>query len=68
MEAAVHALADGPERWPLAPESDAFPRRQQIRQLLYGKRRNVYRVLYTIHADRVSVLHVRHAARDFLKP
>lgn len=35
----------------------------EIRQLIYGRRRGQYRVLFAIHEDAVEVLHVRHGAR-----
>jgi hypothetical protein len=50
----------------VASESDEFP--VEIRQLLYGRRPGVYRVLFTIAADTVRVLHIRLSARDELKP
>jgi hypothetical protein len=36
--------------------------------MLVGRRRNVYRILYTIEGDVVTVHHIRRAARDWLKP
>lgn len=41
-----------------------FP--EQVRQLLYGKSRNRYRVLFTIRADMVYVLFVRHTSQALL--
>jgi toxin ParE1/3/4 len=55
-----------PERCPLAPESDAFD--HEIRQLLYGRRQHAYRILYDISGDTVRILHIRHGAREPLKP
>jgi plasmid stabilization system protein ParE len=63
---AILSLANHPQRCSLAPESDAFD--EEINQLLFGKRTNVYRILFTIQENTVSVLHVRHAARRFLNP
>ena len=40
----------------------------ELRQLLYGKRRNVYRILFTIEGGTVNVLRIRHAAQDRLTP
>jgi hypothetical protein len=51
---AIQTLDVFPGRCPLAPENDYFP--QEIRQLLYGRGRQVYRVLFTITNDTVSVL------------
>ena len=63
---AVRSLSQQPTRCPLAPESAFF--KQDIRQLLYGKHGGVYRVLFVIEEKSVSILHVRHAAREFLQP
>ena len=38
----------------------------EIRQLLYGRRGGVYRVLFTITGRDIRVLHIRHAAREAL--
>ncbi len=37
-------------------------------ELLYGRRRSAYRILFTIDGQTVNVLRVRHAAQDRLKP
>jgi len=69
LNAALHAigsLESYPGRCALAPENDAFE--QEIRQLLYGKRSGVYRILFTISGDGVVILHIRHGARRWLKP
>jgi len=59
-------LSQCPTRCGMAPESVYF--KQEIRQLLYGKRTGVYRVLFVI-ADRiVYILHVGIGAREFLQP
>ena len=50
-----------PSRCSLAFENDFFE--QEIRQLLYGKERNTYRILFTIVNDSVEILFVRHAAQ-----
>ena len=49
-----------------APENDAFE--ETIRQLLHGKKRGTYRILFTIKEGVVELLHVRHAAREHVKP
>jgi hypothetical protein len=50
-----------PRRCALAPENDALT--EEIRQLIYGKSRNKYRILFTIREDIVFVLHVRHRSQ-----
>jgi plasmid stabilization system protein ParE len=62
----IATLATDPARCSLADESDAFG--EEVRQLLYGKRRGVYRVLFVIREDTVRVLAVRHSARGPLEP
>jgi plasmid stabilization system protein ParE len=60
---AYETLSEYPERCPLAPENAAFPD-VEVRQLLYGRGRNAYRIRFCIvPADTVRILHVRHAAR-----
>jgi len=63
---AIDTLKTFHTRCLLAPENEFF--RQEIRQLLYGKGRSVYRVLFTIQDDTVSVLHIRSGAQEVLKP
>jgi plasmid stabilization system protein ParE len=53
-------------RCPLAAENDKFP--EEIREMLYGKRTNKYRIIFTIRDDTVVVLYVRHGARDEVEP
>jgi plasmid stabilization system protein ParE len=61
---AIRTLSELPERCEIAPESVDF--HQEIRQLLYGKRPGVYRILFTIVNDTIFIVHIRHAARRFL--
>jgi plasmid stabilization system protein ParE len=39
---------------------------EEVRQLLYGKSKNIYRVLFTIRDTTVHVLFVRHSAQALL--
>ena len=66
LYASVETLETIPTRCGLARENDAF--RDQIRQLLYGKRQHKYRILFTVRGGEVHVLHVRHGARAALEP
>ncbi len=62
LEAVILSLEQHPERGPLTRES---PR---LRQLLYGNKPHIYRIIYSIQKRSllVSVLHIRHGARrDF---
>lgn len=65
LQAAVRGLDTMPNRHGLAREAKAG--RIDVRQLLYGKRPHVYRVLFIVSGDTVHVLHVRHAARNQLR-
>jgi plasmid stabilization system protein ParE len=58
---AIQSLDTMPRRAPLAFENDLF--REELRQLLYGKRGRVYRILFTIQDNEVQVLFVRHSAQ-----
>ena len=62
FDEAFQTLSKLPERCGLAPENDVVE--PEIRQLLYGRRSGVYRVLFTITGSEVRVLHIRHAARQ----
>ncbi len=66
FEEALQTLSHNPRRCRLAPENDLLP--VEVRQLLFGRGRNVYRALFTISGDDVQVLHVRRAARDTATP
>lgn len=65
---AIASLAQMPRRCPLARENNYFS--QEIRQLVYGRGRNSYRILFTtlVESDKatVRILHVRHAAQQTL--
>jgi toxin ParE1/3/4 len=68
LELAVYTLVSYPYRCPVAPEARRMKRK--LRNLLYGKKPHVYRVIYEVDEDRqaVLVLHIRHGARRKLKP
>ncbi len=57
-----------PKRCPLARENKYFS--QEIRQLLYGRGRNLYRILFTIvdgqDISTVRILHIRHSSQQTL--
>ncbi|WP_449418170.1 type II toxin-antitoxin system RelE/ParE family toxin [Phormidium nigroviride] len=62
---AIESLASMPKRCPLARENEYFS--QEIRQLLYGRGRNSYRILFTIvdgqDISTIRILHIRHASQ-----
>lgn len=57
-----------PQPGPLAPEAQSSHR--EIRNLLYGKRGNVYRIFFEIDEERnaVWILQIRRGARATLRP
>jgi toxin ParE1/3/4 len=61
---AIRTLRDRPNRCPITPEASG------LRHLLYGNKPHIYRVIYRIRESQkqVDVLHIRHAARDKIKP
>jgi plasmid stabilization system protein ParE len=63
---AISSLEEDPERCPEAPEAKWYG--PGLRQLLHGKRRIMYRILFEIRGDVVVVLRVRHSAQDLLSP
>jgi plasmid stabilization system protein ParE len=60
---AIRSLEEHPRRCPIAPESESVG--QEIRQLLYGRRGGVYRILFVIRDESlVRVLAIWHGARQ----
>ena len=53
LEKAIYTLERLPRRCPLAPEAKKIKR--PVRHLLYGRKPNVYRVLYEIDETRKAV-------------
>ena len=62
---ALEALSCNPERCGLAPEHRRVNR--QLRQLLYGRKPNVFRAIFLVDGEIVRILRIRHASRRFLK-
>src|SRR5579859_6577163 len=56
----IRSLRDNPHRCPTTHEDERF------RQLLYGKKPHVYRVIYHVNdtSKQIAVLHIRHGARS----
>ncbi|MBY0527282.1 MAG: type II toxin-antitoxin system RelE/ParE family toxin [Gemmataceae bacterium] len=64
--AKVETLESQPEQWPMSKEVAQLG--IELRQALFGKRQAVYRLLFTIDGNLVTVHAVRRGARDWLKP
>lgn len=58
---AILSLENMPYRCSLAFEHNFFE--EEIRQLIYGKGRNTYRIIFTIVDDSVQILFVRHSSQ-----
>ncbi|MEG4574444.1 type II toxin-antitoxin system RelE/ParE family toxin [Microcoleus sp. N3A4] len=58
---AILSLENMPSRCSFAFENSFFD--EEIRQLVYGKGRNAYRILFAIVDDTVQIIFVRHAAQ-----
>ncbi len=64
LEDAIRSLRNFPSRCPITPESKKT--KGGLRHLLYGTRRDAYRVIYEIDEARelVRVITIRHSAMD----
>jgi plasmid stabilization system protein ParE len=62
LNRALANLAEKPARFPVS-EEDSEALGCEARILLYGRRRGVFRILYHIRGDTVSVLRIRHSAQ-----
>ncbi len=63
LKEAILSLEGQPNRSPVVPENG------KLRQLLYGRKPHIYRVIYRVREkqNQVEVLHIRHGARQRLK-
>ena len=58
----IDTLELNPERCPMAAEAEELG--VELRELLFGKRHGIYRILFVISGRTVNILHIHHAARD----
>ncbi|MBC7926968.1 MAG: type II toxin-antitoxin system RelE/ParE family toxin [Bryobacteraceae bacterium] len=66
MSREIASLETFPKRCALAPESRYFV--FEVRQLLYGRKPHSYRILFTIEADVVYILHIRRPGQQLIPP
>ena len=66
LQDAIEGLAALPHRCPFAPER--IGENCELRQLLYGKKPHIYRVIYEVNEKQrmVKVFHIRYGARSTL--
>ena len=62
LEKAIAKLSTLPERHPIA-EDESEQLGITLRQMLYGRRRGVYRLFFSIEGETVTLHYVRHSAR-----
>ena len=66
LMARLNTLESDPARLPLAEESDDAG--GEIRELHFGKRRGIYRLLFRIQGKTVYILRIWHSARQSPTP
>ena len=64
IDEVINSLAQDADLWPEADDPAGLG--SKLRCRLFGRRRHVYRILFVIVGQTVSVLRVRHAAQDSL--
>lgn len=57
----IQSLETFPSRHPIQPE--VSERGRSVRQSVFGRNRNLYRIYYEIVGDAVRILHIRHGAK-----
>ncbi|MEA5471403.1 type II toxin-antitoxin system RelE/ParE family toxin [Spirulina sp. 06S082] len=62
----ILSLEKMPLRCSLVFENDFFE--EEIRQLIYGKGKSAYRILFTVMENTVHILFIRHSAQQPLSP
>lgn len=64
LKQSILSLRDHPDRHQQTAEN------KELRHLLYGSRKHIYRVIYRVVEKRnlVEILHIRHAARQAFEP
>jgi plasmid stabilization system protein ParE len=67
LKKAIAKLDQMPERHPVAPD-ESEQCGITLRQALYGRRRGVYRLLFSLEGDTVTLHYVRHSARGPIEP
>jgi plasmid stabilization system protein ParE len=65
LMAALSSLRQNPRRCPRVFRAEF--EELEVRQLVYGRRRGRYRVLFTLHGETVEVVRVLHGARAAIR-
>jgi plasmid stabilization system protein ParE len=61
FQAALNTLAEHPERCGFAPEHKKLKR--ELRQLLFGRKPNVFRAVFLIDGEFVRIVRIRRGSR-----
>ena len=67
LEKAIAKLDKMPERHPIAQE-ETEQLGITLRQMLYGRRPGVFRILFSVEGDTVTLHYVRHTAQGPIEP
>ena len=67
IEKAIAKLATFPERHPVAHD-ETEQLGITLHQMLYGRRPGVFRILFSIEGDTVTLHYIRHSARGPIDP
>jgi plasmid stabilization system protein ParE len=67
LEKALARLSERPRIHPVA-EEESEQLGITLRQMLHGRRPGVFRILFTIEGDTVTLHYIRHAARGPIEP
>jgi toxin ParE1/3/4 len=62
LQKAITKLGQFPDRNPVA-EEESEQVGITLRQMLYGRRPNVYRILYPVEGDTINLHYIRHSAQ-----
>ena len=67
LDKAIATLSTMPARDPVA-EEESERIGITLRQMIHGRRRNVWRIFFSIEGDSVYVHSIRHGAQDMIEP
>jgi plasmid stabilization system protein ParE len=67
LQKAITSLKTMPNRHPIA-QDESEQLGITLRQKLYGRRKGVYRLLFSIEGSTVTLHYIRHSARGLLDP
>ena len=67
LEKAIGTLKTFPKRHSIA-EDESEQLGVTVRQMLYGRRRGIYRVFFSVEGDTVTLHYVRHSAQGLIEP